>query len=125
MRFDILGRITGMDTTYNRSSEIHHYGHFARDLSGVSTPDQYLALAQRLGASASRGDPGTFVVPRGNGDLLVWVENAFSRPHSHFTGIFMVVRSRGSYGLLATMFAPTDGKAYFDRECQPGKRQLI
>jgi hypothetical protein len=117
MHYPILDRITGFDTSYNRQSATHHYGsHFARDLSGVPTPDAYLALAQELGKSAARGDVGTFVKVRGNGDLAIYVDTPLSRRHSHFGGIFMVVRTRGSHGLLTTMFAPNTGKRYFDED---------
>lgn len=45
---------------------------------------------------------------------MVYVDNDLTRPHGYHHGIFMAVRSRGTYGLLATMFAPTEGKTYFD-----------
>ena len=113
----VLEKIVGFDTTYNRASEVHHYGsHFGKDLSGVPTPDDYLALARRLAASAARGDPGTFVKERGNGDIAIYVDNHLCWPHSHIDGIYLVIRSRQNYGVLATMFAPDDGKAYFDRD---------
>jgi hypothetical protein len=115
MDYPILTHIAGLDPTYNRHTEIVHYAkHFARDLSGVPTPDAYLELAQALGRSAAVGEPGTYVKPRGNGDLAVYVDTPLSRLHSYNHGIFMVVRSRGSYGLVATMFAPDEGKVYFD-----------
>lgn len=124
-RYQVLERITGLDTTYNRASEIHHYGsHFGEDISGTPTPDAYLTLAQKLGISASSGVPGTHVKARGNGDLIVYVDTPLSRRHSHLSGIFMAVRSRGTYGLLATMFAPRGGKAYFDAQCRRDDKML-
>jgi hypothetical protein len=116
MQYPILERITGLDTSYDRHSEIHHFGHFAEDLSAVPTPEAYLSLARKLGRSAAREESGTYVKARGNGDLAVFVDTPLAHMHSHFHGIFMVVRNRGSYGLLATMFAPRRGKAYFDSD---------
>jgi hypothetical protein len=110
----VLEYISGFDTAYNRSSEIHHYGHVGEDISGVYTPEAYLELARTLAASAGRGDPGTAIRRRGNGDYMIFVENDFSAGYSHYGGIFLVVRARGSHGLLATMFAPSAGRSYFD-----------
>jgi hypothetical protein len=113
----ILERITGFDKTFNRHGELDHYiKHVAYDIRGVTTPEEYLALAQVLGRSASHEEPGTYVRPRGNGDLAVYIDNDRSAPHADFVGIYMLVRSRTTYGLLATMFSPRDGKAYFDAD---------
>ena len=68
------------------------------------------------GSSGPLAVPGTYVKARGNGDLAVYVDTPLSRSYSHFEGIYLVIRDRGSYGLLATMFAPTKGKAYFDAD---------
>ena len=117
MREPILENITGFDVTFNRHSELTHYiKHVAYDIHRVRTPDDYIALARRLGMSASLQERGSHVRPRGNGDLAVYVENETSAPYAEFAGIYMLVRSRGSYGLLATAFSPRDGKAYFDRD---------
>ena len=117
MREPILEHITGFDTTFNRHSELTHYiKHVAYDVHGVTTPEEYLKLAQQLGLSASVGEPGTLVRARGNGDLAVYVENAKSELHADFAGIYMLVRTRQTYGLVATLFSPKDGKAYFDRD---------
>ena len=115
MRYDILENLVDFDTSRRPQSRIYHYGkHFGKDVSGTRTPDDYLALAQALARSASRGDAGTYVKERGNGDLAVYVDTPISRTHSHYQGIFLVVRRRGSTGFLATMFAPDDGKQTFD-----------
>jgi hypothetical protein len=117
MREPILENITGFDTTFNRHSELTHYiKHVAYDIHGVETPEDYIALARQLGISASLQEPGSQVRPRGNGDVAVYVENAKVAPYAGFAGIYMLVRSRVSYGLLATIFSPRDGKAYFDRD---------
>ena len=117
MNANVLSNIRGFDTAYNRISDLSHYiKHIAVDIVGVGTPDGYLELAQRLGSSAAHGENGTFVKTRGNGDLVAYVDNSISRPHSLKEGIILVVRSRGSYGLVATMFAPDEGKRYFDEK---------
>jgi hypothetical protein len=111
-----LLNITGVDTAYNKQSEIHHYSHFSEDISGTPTPDAYLELARQLARSAALDVPGTHIKERGNGDMAIYVDTPLSRAHSHHEGIYLVVRDRGSHGLLATMFAPTKGKAYFDAD---------
>jgi hypothetical protein len=119
-----LENIRGWDTAYNRGSEVHHYGHFGKDLSGVPTPDAILALARNLGVSASRGEPGTYVCPRGvSGEIAVYVDTPLSRRHSHLEGIYMLLRYDGACAHLKTIFAPDDSKAYFDDDVR--KRTLL
>jgi hypothetical protein len=118
--------IRDFDTLFDRSSSIVHYGkHFGEDLSGVETPDEYLALARELAISASRGDPGTEVSPRGLGnEFAIFVDTALSQRHSYYGGIFLVVRYEGSSAVLKTMFAPQDGRAYFDADIRKNRRLL-
>ena len=118
--------IRDFDTLYDRTSSVHHYGsHFAEDLSDVATPDEYLTLARELALSASRGEPGTYVSPRGIGnEFAVYVDTPLSQRHSYHGGIFMVVRYEGNSAVLKTMFAPRQGKAYFDEDVRK-RRHLL
>jgi hypothetical protein len=81
-----------------------HYKHWGRDLRGIVTDDQYLELAQKVGAQAARALPGTHVARRGNNNLIVYAATPLTKAHSNNWdgGLFMVVEDQRGQGFLIT-----------------------
>jgi hypothetical protein len=116
---EIIGNIRGFETTTwkdgkkLRNSLFWHYvKHGFDDMlpDGIASEEDYLELARLLGRLAALGSPGTFVKVRGNGDVAVYVEGRTAR------GVFMAIASKGSYGMVKTLFSLEEGKSYFDRD---------
>jgi hypothetical protein len=117
-----LLNIVGFRSAY--SFDRKHYKHWGRDLSGITTDDDYLEVARAVGREAARLLPGTHVARRGNNDIIVYAATAFTKAHSQNLdgGVFMAVADQETQGLLITLFAPDTGINYFYKEDQ---RRLI
>ena len=81
------------------------------DTPGIKSADHYLAVAREMCKQAAECVSGTEVKVR-DGDplqyLIWWCPSGITK------GLFLIVTSRGTHGELETMFAPHEGKDYFD-----------
>ena len=122
----------GADTWNRYSNDLWHWvkhasGYLSRgvmrtpEIRGISSETRYVELAAQICRGAVSGASGTEVKVRERNvvdgvariQYLVWFEAPGMR-----SGLFLVVTDCGDHGELETMFAPIEGKSYFDE--QPG-----
>lgn len=88
------------------------------EMGGVPSEGEYLRRAAEICRKAALGFPGIEVRVREyvKADMygvhyVIWYQ-----PPGKQRGLFLVVKDCGSHGELVTMFPPTEGRSYFERQ---------
>ena len=121
----VLNNIIGFTRGADRfdANDVWHFVHHClmptADIPGVMTVKDYLEMGRELARRAALRLRGTHMKERDNGEVLIYWESGPSRP-----GVFMVVKPLGTRGEIKTLFAPDEGKDYFDQQETVGFRVL-
>lgn len=121
----VTGMVPGSNPWDMYQNDLYHWFMHARpflvqnkvipaEIPGLSSPEDYLAIAKVACKQAAMGFSGTEVSIRETAniiDYLIWYQ-----PYQISQGLFIVVKDCGQFGLLRTMFPPIDGKLYFENQ---------